>query len=278
MTHSKNLRQSQKACTLFLLQVVLYSGISYFARWRLPYGARLGPLTWTFALADGIQAWSVGVAGLVAIVAAKGSIRDLGLQGAAAKYFAIACALPIAYCTAIYLPCWLSGFASFKGPRTLFYATVATIVRLPWHVAMASGEEIGWRGALTPNLATLIGSGRAGLACGLAWATWHYADILFFDYSVGTPWAYAIGCFTVSLVGMSVFLTWLRLAGRSVWPPALFHGVHNAVIYGVFDRSTETDSKAALLTTEFGAGLALAAAVLGVAGWRELQRTKISLE
>ncbi len=141
---------------------------------------------------------------------------------------------------------------------------------------MASGEEIGWRGAFTPNLATLIGPGRAGLACGLAWAAWHYGDILLFGYNVGTPWPYAIGCFTISLIGLSVYLTWLRHASRSVWPPALFHGVHNSVIYGLFDRSTERGPEAALLTTEFGAGLALAAALLGLAGWRALQRDQNS--
>lgn len=257
---------------MFLVLVIAFAAIIYLCRLYLPWGAKLWVLTWTPVAADAMQMWSVGLAGLVTVLAMEGSPRGIGFGGAPPRYFLIAFCLPIAYCAAIYLPCWLSGVASFKGTSILLYGIAASAVHLPLHFVMATGEEIGWRGNFAPNLAGILGPVRAGLASGVAWAAWHYLDILYFGYNVGTPPVFAISCFTISLVGMAMFLTWLRLSSRSVWPPALFHGVHNAAIYGIFERATASDETTAYFTTEFGVGLALASTILGLVSWRLMRR------
>jgi uncharacterized protein len=274
VTDPRALSQSRRVCILFFVQVVFYSALIYFTRWLIPYGTRLGPLTWSDDLADGIEAWSVALAGVTSVIAATGSLSDLGFRYAALRYFAIACSLPFAYWSAIYLPAWLFGLASFRGLPIILYAIASSVAHLPNHLALAAGEEIGWRGALTPSLARLVGWTRAGLLCGLFWAVWHYGDIVYFDFNVGTPFPYEIACFTISVIGLSMFQTWLRRASSSVWPPVVFHGVHNSVLYGIFDRSTQPGPDSALFVTEFGAGLTVAASIVGVASWLALQNSE----
>jgi membrane protease YdiL (CAAX protease family) len=75
---------------------------------------------------------------------------------------------------------------------------------------------------------------------------------------------YAIGCFTVMVLGMSFLLAWVRLGLGSVWPAALLHAAHNLWVQAVFDPLTRDSGPTAYLTGEFGAALALA--VVAAAG------------
>ena len=81
--------------------------------------------------------------------------------------------------------------------------------------------------------------------------------------------ALGIDLLSLMLIGQGVFLSWLRLASGSVWPAAVFHGVHNVLTYSVFDRVTGAD--ALYVTTEYGAGLAITGAVIGYLFWPRLR-------
>jgi len=256
---------------IFLVLVAAFAGIVDFLRLFVPFGTKLIILEWTPRLADALAMWSVGFAGAIALVLIDRSLKDFGLKAALAKYMFLATAVPFATGGAVYLPVWILALGGFGGTASLGSATLSALMHFPMHLFAAAGEELGWRGVLVPNLARTAGSKTIAFVPGAIWALWHYPDILFFDYNVGTPAIFALTCFSISLIGAGAFLSWLRLASGSIWPAVVFHGVHNSVILGIFDRVTDPKAVTLYITSEFGVGLSIASAVVGCLCWFQLQ-------
>ncbi len=265
-------RRAWMKIAVFLVMVAAFAACIDLLRLLVPAGTRLGPLAWTPRVADGLIMWSVGLAGLIALALTDRSLRDIGMKGGSLTDVLIALALPIGYGVAIYVPMWMSQTGRFAGTSMLAVAVISAGLHLPAHLFFAAGEELGWRGVLVPNLSRIAGPGYVAFLPGAIWALWHYPDILFFDYHVGTPLPFAVACFSVSLIGQGAFLSWIRLTSGSIWPPIIFHGVHNSVILGIFDRVTEPAAWTAYVTTEFGIGLSAASAVIGGFFWHRLRR------
>lgn len=133
----------------------------------------------------------------------------------------------------------------------------------------ALGEEIGWRGFLVPELAKITTFSRTALISGALWAVWHYPLILFADYRSTTPSWYATLCFTVMVVGISFPFAWLRLKSGSVWTGMILHASHNIFIQGVFDPLTRDTGITNWIIGEFGAGLAVVGALVGLLFWQK---------
>src|SRR5260370_1726798 len=100
-------------------------------------------------------------------------------------------------------------------------------------VALALGEEIGWRGFMVPELAKTKSFTVTALVSGTVWAVGHYPSLLFSDYNGGTPAWYGIPCFTVGIVAIGVVLDWLRLKSCNVCTAAIMHGTHNLYIQNI---------------------------------------------
>ena len=100
-------------------------------------------------------------------------------------------------------------------------ALVAPFLNLP----LLLGEELGWRGFLTPRLVAILG--RPGtLVAGLIWALWHLPIILLgYNYG-GQPWA-GLLIWLPLCMALSVLLTAFKDRGGSIWPAALGHGALN---------------------------------------------------
>ncbi len=256
-------RRAWQKLVIFLILVGLFSGSLALGRLLIPDGTNLLVTTWSPAVADLLGMWSVGVAAVAALMLIDRSIASIGFRPPARKYLIIGCAVPLAYCVAIYLPLWLIASVTFAGPRTLTAGVVSGFVHLPRNLFAAAGEELGWRGVLVPSLALLARPSVIALAPGALWAVWHYPDIVFFGYNVGTPSAFALTCFSIGIVGTGAFMSWLRLASGSIWPCIIFHGVHNSLIWGVFERATVTGGVRAYVTSEFGVGFALVGVAVG---------------
>jgi membrane protease YdiL (CAAX protease family) len=93
------------------------------------------------------------------------------------------------------------------------------------------GEEFGWRAYLLPKLMPL-GGRKAMLWIGLIWGTWHWPVIFMgyeygFDYP-GYPWIGPLLFLWVAF-GLAVFLGWLYLRSRSVWPAVVGHAAVNGI-------------------------------------------------
>jgi CAAX protease family protein len=61
------------------------------------------------------------------------------------------------------------------------------------------------------------------------------------------------------VLGISFLFTWMRLRSESVWTGVLLHVSHNLFVRAFFDAQTRHARVIELWTTEFGAGLAIAA-------------------
>ena len=97
---------------------------------------------------------------------------------------------------------------------------------------LAVGEEVGWRGYMTPYLAERFGRRAGLLLSGALWAVWHWPLILLagYEYGTGYPGAPFTGMLLMCLgcTTMGILLTLLYDKSGSIWAPALAHGALNA--------------------------------------------------
>jgi membrane protease YdiL (CAAX protease family) len=219
--------------------------------------------------------WCPGVAAMATKLIFQRNLDGLGWQLGKVRYLVSACALPLAYAAITYAVVWLLGLGAFgtSGLQTaqnlsLFLATQVTIGGT-LSLILATGEEIGWRGFLVPELMRVTSFTKTALLSGAIWAVWHMPLILFADYHSSAPLWVALACFTVMVIGLSFAFAWLRLQSDSLWPAALMHASHNLFIQQVFDPLTQDTGITAYIIGEFGIALAIASIVIAYIFWRE---------
>jgi len=93
------------------------------------------------------------------------------------------------------------------------------------------GEEFGWRAFLVPAL-TKFGNKKALLISGIIWGVWHWPVIMMghnygLDYP-GFPWLGMLAMVWVT-ISWGIFLGWLSLKAKSVWPAVIAHGALNGI-------------------------------------------------
>jgi membrane protease YdiL (CAAX protease family) len=132
----------------------------------------------------------------------------------------------------------------------------------------ALGEELGWRGFLTPELGKKWTFAQTSLFVGVVWAVWHYPLILFANYNSETPIYYGLLCFTFAVAGLSFAYTWFRLKSGSVWTAMFLHASHNLYVQSFFDPLTNTEGVTKYLTGEFGAMMALVGVITAFFFWK----------
>jgi membrane protease YdiL (CAAX protease family) len=115
-------------------------------------------------------------------------------------------------------------------PLLLLEQSVFAIAIAPILNALATfGEEFGWRGYLLPLLQEL-GTKKALIFSSLAWGVWHWPIIAMgYNYGsdyFGSPWLGLIMMVWTTL-GFGVFMGWLTLRAKSIWPGVIAHGAIN---------------------------------------------------
>lgn len=99
------------------------------------------------------------------------------------------------------------------------------------HVA-AFGEEIGWRGFLLPLLSEEFGVPKAILLDGILWGAVHTPLVCFgLNYTgnyPGRPWS-GILMMVIFATSTGIFLSYLTLKSRSIFPACIAHGAINAI-------------------------------------------------
>lgn len=102
---------------------------------------------------------------------------------------------------------------------------IAPIVNLP----LMLGEELGWRGYLTPRLRERFGVWGIVLT-GIVWGLWHAPATLLLGFNYPqTPVLGALALFPVICVQFSLLMTWAMDRSGTVLAPALMHGAINQV-------------------------------------------------
>jgi membrane protease YdiL (CAAX protease family) len=237
--------------------------------------------------------WCPAAAALAACYIRRVDFNALGLRWGGARYALLGYFTPLAYATIGYALVWIFGFGFFPDPS----AIAAVAAKLGWTVttpiafiplyllligttqmisslAHALGEEIGWRGLLTPLMVEKLGFTKGSIAVGVIWAAWHLPLLLFADYNSGTPWWFAMPCFCALTIGCSVIMTWLRLVSNSVWPCAILHASHNLFIQGFFTPLTGSrGTLTAYAIDEFGVAVPLIIVLFAVGFWFRGPRT-----
>ena len=263
----------QRPLSIFLFFLCVFSGCTYALD---VHSHRL-----TTTLAEFVT-WCPGLAALCTCLLLRIPLGTLGWSCPARRFFWLAYFLPLLYATPVYLLTWLIVRGSFTlksfevasvepyglarwpafgtfGVALPLVFTVGVVFEAVWSL----GEELGWRGFLFPRLQQRFGFHGACLISGFIWAVWHYPEILWTDWKPDTNAVFALTCFTVMIVALAYIMGYLRLRSVSLWPCVLLHATHNNFIQGVFDPLTAPVSWAKYITTEFGAGLAVAVVVAG---------------
>jgi membrane protease YdiL (CAAX protease family) len=231
--------------------------------------------------------WSPAIAAFLTVTIRRLDIRSLGLGWRDNRYALIAYLTPLAYAVIAYSATWAMGYGSFPNPTViaalatklgwsftapgsfipLYFLLIATTGMVS-SLAHALGEEIGWRGFLAPRMANWLGFTQGAIVTGMIWASWHLPILLFADYNSGTPWWFAMPCFFVMVVSISVILTWLRLRTGSVWPCAILHASHNLFIQAFFTPlTTARGSVTAYVIDEFGVAVPIVTIVFAIYFW-----------
>lgn len=230
--------------------------------------------------------WCPALAALIVQRQVGAGADALGWRFGEMRWWIGAYLVPVLYGLVAYSIIWLSGLGGF--PEPAFLADNAKMVGLPVSPFVASllmvavlagpgvllscasalGEELGWRGFLTPRLVARYGYAGGSALVGFIWAAWHVPILFWPKYLGSTPMPFAMACFFVSLIASSFVYTWLRLRSGSVWPAALLHASHNVFIPLVFTPLTiETGERTAYAVDEFGFMLAAVNVALAFVFW-----------
>jgi membrane protease YdiL (CAAX protease family) len=238
-----------------------------------------------------ILMWAPALAAFASCALLRVPVSFLGLRWPGARAIAWGYFLPVAYAAMAYLFLWYTGlapadFAGFlrSSQKSLEIGAGAGVLNVVLIMSFgvlqsgvsATGEEIGWRGLLVPALAQRLGFTGVVLISGLIWALWHYPLILFGTYDSSAPKWVALVCFSIMIVATGAMAAWLRLKTGSVWPAAMLHACHNAVIQWLFDPMTVETGRAAWFAGEFGFVLAVTSTLSVVPIWRNGSASLVS--
>lgn len=118
-------------------------------------------------------------------------------------------------------------------PKYILVSIVQALLFIPFiNMFPSLGEEIGWRGVMTPHLITKYGKQRGLLLAGILWGIWHWPIIILAGYEYGTvyPGAPVTGplLFCLITVALGILHTYVYEKTGSILAPAVFHGSFNA--------------------------------------------------
>lgn len=222
--------------------------------------------------------WSPGVAALLTMLLRGIPLREVGWRPGSVKVLLAGYGLPLLAATVVYLGLAGTGLITLNfgalqqevsralGAQlspVLIFAITGSVAFL-FGLLPALGEEIGWRGFLTPLLRSEYSVLKTSLIVGVIWAAYHYPGLLLGEYhGQGNRWL-ELSLFTVMILAMSVIMTCLRERSASVWPAAIFHASHNCFLQAWYGPMTVQDADSAFWAGEFGAGMAVVYSVLAV--------------
>ena len=181
---------------------------------------------------------------LVTIEGFRDAMLGFGKRGSG-KYYAAAVIYPVVlpFVSALILHLFIvengsiseSGFGSdiVMGAASLLIAVISGIATA-FH---GLGEELGWRGYLTPKLEQLMPTPAAIVVTGIIWALWH-GPLVAYGYDFGRDYDFFPYGGFIAMIVMCIFwsavLTWLTKRTGSVYPAALCHMLIDTVLTAVF--------------------------------------------
>lgn len=219
----------------------------------------------------GFLMWSVTFAAMATAKLRGIDVAGFGWGWGPVRYHLIAIVVPLVYCLFGYSLAAALGLVEFGATERIarfaqgygfeelqlvpgyLAAALLAVLGGGWiGLALALGEEIGWRGFLTPRMNLSFGFLLGTLLTGLIWAGWHMPALVLGQYNAGGVLGWEIASFTVMIVATCGVFAWLRMASGSLWPAMMLHGAHNLLIQGFFDALTERGASPVTMVGEFG--------------------------
>lgn len=215
-------------------------------------------------------------------------LRSLGWRWPAGRWIGLAYALPIFYGLIAYAIIWGGGFGGLLDAKfiqevsyflgldgwsesttiafgILMFGTIGMI----WHMATALGEEIGWRGYLTPALLKRFNFATTSVIVGVIWGLWHYPIIMWTSYNAGpSDLEIQFLNYLVMTIGLSFIMTYLSIGSKSLWPAAVMHASHNIYVLTIMQPMTIQYKETWRYASEFGFILPIIALLTGLFFWR----------
>jgi len=224
--------------------------------------------------------WMPGLASILVRLARREGFADVSFRFGGrrtAVAILLVVLLPYAVGLVAYGLAWATGLASFAPPETVpllgarpdlapaarfaLLSVTALLTGILPAIASAGGEELGWRGYLQLRLIDARVPAPI-LVDGVIWGLWHVPLILAGLYITGPVPLLSAAVFVVLATGLTVAISWARLATGSVWPAVVAHGAWNTVIQMIFDPSTTGPNHIVWVGES---GLLTAATVVGLA-------------
>lgn len=231
-----------------LLRIVLYIVLAYLPVYVLGFAFSDKEGGVTSALAGNSLMLFPAIAVIITRLITKEGFRDALLgtgRRKSGKYYAAAVIfpvlLPLVSGLILHLFIVKSGSIGDSAFCDNGMLTAALLLTAPaTGLAMAAhgfGEELGWRGYLTPKLEELMPTPLAIVVTGIIWALWH-GPLLAYGYDFGRDYDFfPYGGFIAMIVmciALSAFLTWLTKRTDSVYPAALCHMVLDLTLTSEF--------------------------------------------
>lgn len=231
-----------------LRRVLIYLAFAFALPWimQLTYIVKFGcdVNTMYYHLIISLSMLCPAIASIITRLITKEGLKDsflkVNLKGHI-KYYIFSLIIPVGYAvvgaliTAIfYMP---SGTLSEIANNIDILDVITTIIYLLSLATLSSipalGEELGWRGYLTPKLEELTNTPCALLISGIIWGLWH-APVTIIGHNFGTDYKFypylGILLMCVFCTFMGSFLTYLTKKTGSVYPAALAHAANNDTV------------------------------------------------
>ncbi len=202
-------------------------------KWRYPIGAYFIPVLY-IAIAYSL-AWAFGFGDIINMTTIDEWSQELGLGSFAPNI------------TIIVVIVLLATIGFLKAGATVL------------------GEEIGWRGFFIWELRKVLPFGAAAIVSGVIWSLWHWPLVLYYG---GGDFAFQMAIFTLTLVSMSVIMTYFTFKSGSLWPAVIFHAAHNIYIQEIFMPITIENEHTSLWLDEFGIMVPIVVTLFALYFWR----------
>jgi membrane protease YdiL (CAAX protease family) len=200
--------------------------------------------------------WCPAVAAIITRLAFQKNLRGFGMQIGELRWWLLAMVIPVIVGLVMFGTAWVTGAAPFLPDKTASMLAVpvleALLIGLGSSIVSATGEEIGWRGLLVPELGRFTTFTGIALISSFIWFCWHVPVMLAGGYGGPGGLVYSLGVFFLSMIGGSTLFAWIRLRSGSLWPAALLHGFYNFFIQEFYPAITATTQAGGEMLGEFG--------------------------